>query len=243
MTLGADPMTDDIIPRRKLHEEVAARLEALILSDDYAVGDALPSERELMERYGVGRPAVRQALLTLERMGLVKIASGERARVTKPSPKVLTDTLGGVVKHMLAEADGARHFQMARLFFEAGLARWAAEHATDEDIDRLRAALEANRADLADVAAFNRTDVGFHYVLAVIPRNPIFVALHEALVDWLTEQRTMSLLNPGAAQMAFDAHQRIFDAIAARDPERAEAAMRAHLLEVSDLYWRGKGEQ
>ena len=74
-----------------------------------------------MERYGVGRPAVRQALLTLERMGLVKIASGERARVTKPSPKVLTDTLGGRrPAHPGGGPDGARHFQMARLFFEAG---------------------------------------------------------------------------------------------------------------------------
>lgn len=235
-------MTDDIIPRRKLHEEVADRLQALILSDTYDVGDPLPSEKELMERYGVGRPAVRQALLTLERMGLVRIASGERARVAKPSPKVLTETLGGSVRHMLMEPEGVRHFQAARLFFEAGLARWAAEHAADSDIERLHAALEANRADLGDPVAFNRSDVAFHYVLAQLPGNPIFVALHEAMVEWLTEQRTVSLLNKGASKIAFEAHRAIYEAIAARDPDRAEAAMRAHLLEVEDLYWRRKGE-
>ncbi|MEQ8966793.1 MAG: transcriptional regulator NanR [Azospirillaceae bacterium] len=230
-------MASDIIPRRKLHEELADRLEALILSEDYSPGDQLPSERELMERYGVGRPTVRQALATLERMGLVRIASGERARVTKPSPKVLTDTLSGTVKHMLADEDGVRHFQMARLFFESGLARWAAEHATEEDIARLRAALEENRRHIHDPAEFNRTDVGFHYVLAMIPSNPIFVALHEALVGWLTEQRTISLRNEGASRHAFRAHEKIYEAVAAREPERAEQAMRAHLLDVSTLYW------
>jgi len=66
-----------------VHDEVAAQLEALILSTGLGEGETLPSERELTQRFGVGRPAVRQALLTLEKAGLVRVNSGERTRAAR----------------------------------------------------------------------------------------------------------------------------------------------------------------
>ena len=66
---GCGALERDVIQRRSLHEEVSARLEADIHTGRYAEGDQLPSERELMERYGVGRPAVREALLSLREWG------------------------------------------------------------------------------------------------------------------------------------------------------------------------------
>src|SRR5215470_1584928 len=141
-------MQPDIIRRRKLYEEVADRLEAMIHEGTYAPGDRLPSERELMKQYGVGRPAVREALFALQKMGLVAINSGERARVTQPTPKVVFESLAGAARHLLGAPDGVRHFQEARAFFEIGLARYAAEHATAADIEALRDALDANRQAL-----------------------------------------------------------------------------------------------
>src|SRR5262245_15371462 len=185
------------IRRRRLYEEVARRLEAMIQEGEYSPGDQLPSERELMKQFGVGRPAVREALFALQKMGLVAINSGERARVTRPTPGVVFASLAGAARHLLAAPDGVRHFQEARAFFEIGLARYAAQHATPGDLDTLKAALEANRKSIDNLAAFERTDVAFHYVLAVIPRNPIFTAIHEAIVAWLTEQRTITLRTAG----------------------------------------------
>ncbi len=116
----------DVIRRRRLSDEVLARLESMILSPDYEPGDQLPSERELMVRFGVGRPAVREALYSLQKMGLVEINSGERGRVTKPTPRVLLDGFAGAVRHLLIEPEGERQFQEARTFFEVGLVRGAA---------------------------------------------------------------------------------------------------------------------
>lgn len=235
-------MQTQIIRRKRLSEEVLARLEDMILSPRYKPGDQLPSERQLMEQFGVGRPAVREALYSLQKMGLLEIKSGERGRVTKPTPRILLNELGGAARHLLAEPEGEVHFQEARTFFEVGLARHAAEHASPEDIEDLRTALEANKAALGDLDAFERTDVDFHYVLAKISRNPIFMAIHDAVVEWLTKQRSLTLRNPGADKMAYQSHKDIFDAVVGKDPERAEAVMRDHLGTVARQYWQARGK-
>jgi DNA-binding FadR family transcriptional regulator len=224
-----------IVRRRKLYEEVADQLERMIRDGEYAPRDQLPSERELMRQFGVGRPAIREALFHLRKMGLVEIRSGERARVTQPTPKVVIDALAGTARHMIAAPGGVHDFQDARIFFEVGLARHAARQASDEDIASFRQALEANRQSIGDMKRFERTDVAFHYVLAVIPRNPIFTAIHAALAEWLLEQRRTTLA-PGEDLKAYQAHRSIYEAVLARDPDRAERAMRDHLNHVARRY-------
>ncbi len=226
------------IKRRRLYEDIASSLEQMIRDADFLPGDQLPSERELMVRFGVGRPAVREALFHLQKMGVVEVRSGERARVTRPTPKVVVASLAGAARHLLAEPDGVRQFQSARAFFEIGLVRHAAEHASEDDLRDLAAALEANRQTIHDIDRFERTDVAFHFVLALIPRNPIFTALHEAIAAWLIEQRRITLSYPGQNEVAYRAHAEIYQAIASRDADKSEQVMRSHLGQVSDMYWR-----
>jgi DNA-binding FadR family transcriptional regulator len=228
-------MLDTAVRQRKLYEEVAARLERMIAEGHYAAGDALPSQRTLMETFAVGRPAIREALFHLQKMGLIDIRSGTRAIVTLPTPAFVVDALAVTARHMLAAPGGVQNFQSLRVFFEVGLARHAAEHATADDLARFRAALDENRASLGDLKRFERTDVDFHYVLAVIPRNPMFTAIHAALAEWLLEQRQTTLA-PGEDKVAYEAHRAIFEAVAAHDADRAEAAMREHLDYVTRRY-------
>lgn len=221
--------------KRRLYEDVVEHLERMIQDGTFAETDRLPSERELMRQFGVGRPSVREALLHLRKMGLVEVGSGERARVTRPTPQVVIDALAGPARHMLAQPGGVQHFQDARIFFETGLARHAALHATEADLTSFAEALEANRRSIGDLAAFERTDVDFHFVFAVAARNPIFTAIHAALADWLIEQRHRTLA-AGIDRQAYEAHKTIFEAVAARDPDRAERAMFDHLTFVTRRY-------
>ena len=230
-------MKRPVIRRRKLYEEIAAEFERRINDGDYVPGDQIPSERKIMEEFGVGRPAVREALFALSKMGLIALNSGEPARVTKPTPKILIGELAGAARALLADPEGVRQFQDARMLFETALARNAATHATDEDVHLLGEALEANKNAAQTHLNFEQTDVEFHYVLAMIARNSILTALHEGLLEWLSEQRAISNAYPGATSAAIEAHTRIFDAIAARDADAAEAAMREHLSEVARTYW------
>ncbi len=234
---------NDLIQRRKLYQEVADRLQAMILAGDVRVGDTLPSERELMERFGVGRPAVREALLTLERAGLIAISGGERARVVRPTAAGMMAGLDAAVRQWLGDAAGVRHLQDARLLFEAALARRAAAGADAAGIAALVDALAENREARGDPARFERTDVAFHYVLAQMSGNPVFTAIHRAMVGWLTEQRTISLRSAGAEAGAFASHREIVDAVVARDPDAAERAMARHLGEVARLYWLAREQE
>ncbi len=233
----------EVIQRRKLFHEVAERLQETILAGGLRVGEPLPSERDLMERYGVGRPAIREAVLNLERTGLITISGGERARVARPSAQGMLAGLDPAVRHWLADPAGVRHLQGARMLLEVALVRQAAESAHETDISRLRAALEENEAARADLPRFERSDVAFHYVFAEISGNPIFSAIHHAMAGWLTEQRRITLRTDGASAGAARRHRAIFEAVAARDPAAAEAEMRAHLNDVAQLYWRAREQE
>src|SRR5262249_46284340 len=141
----------DIRPvrRRKIYEELVDQLVEAILSGKAPPGTLLPSERELVEQFGVGRSSVREALFALQKMGLIVLSNGERASVVEPTSAALVGELGGPVRYYLSRPSGVRDFQGAREFLEAGLARHAARHATKADIARLAAALAANREALA----------------------------------------------------------------------------------------------
>jgi GntR family transcriptional repressor for pyruvate dehydrogenase complex len=228
------------IRRRKLYEEVVVRLEALIHEGELKPGDPLPSERELMLHFGVGRPAIREALFALHRMGLVVVANGERPRVSSPTPKTLLGELAGAARLMLAKPEGMHHFQQARALFECALAEEAARVATPDDIVALEKALAANHDAIGDDTRFMRSDVHFHFTMATIPRNPIYVALHEAIVEWLVEQRSVSLRKSGTDELAYQSHRAIFEAIKTHDIAAAGQAMRRHLDEIADRYWKVK---
>jgi DNA-binding FadR family transcriptional regulator len=230
-------MKQQPLKKPKLHQEIAARLEQMIYAGELAEGDQLPSERDLMAIFSVGRPAVREALLTLEKTGVVAVRSGMRAFVTRPTAAGMISQLSQAARHLMVRPDGIRNFQEARRLFETGLAGLAAQMATSSDFDKLTAALEANRLSIGDRAAFERSDVAFHYAIAEVPRNPLFLALHDAIVEWLIDQRHLSLRRDGNERRAYNHHRKIHDAILARDAPAASAAMSVHLLEVEKLYW------
>lgn len=226
------------IRRRRLYQDVADHLEQMIRDNRLKEGEALPSERELMEQFQVGRPAVREALLSLQKAGLVAVSNGERARVTRPDASHFIGELSSAARVFLSGPDGIRHFQQARLTLEVALARHAAREGNAADIARIAGALERNRRALGDIEEFEKSDVAFHYEIVLVARNPLFNGVHQAVVQWLTEQRDVSLRASRAKADAFAFHERIYEAIAAHDCDAAEVAMREHLESVAAFYWQ-----
>jgi DNA-binding FadR family transcriptional regulator len=232
-------MKTEPIQRRKIYQEVVDRLLQRIRSGEWRAGDQLPSERDLMDTYGVGRPAIREALQDLARSGIVEITHGERARVVVPTADLLIEQVAGGAKHMLLMEPGMlEHLKDARVFLETGLCKMAAQNATQEDKARLLARWEAHCEALNEMDQFLYRDMLFHREIASISGNPIFPSIVEALFNWAGEYYQNIVRAPGSEQLTLAEHRRIYEAIADSNGDLAAEAMRDHLLRANELYRR-----
>ncbi|MES2143105.1 MAG: transcriptional regulator NanR [Pseudomonadota bacterium] len=227
------------VPKRKLYEDVRAHLARMIESGALRPGDALPSERELMDGLSVGRPAIREAMQSLERSGLITIRHGGRARVAEPSIGRMFGQVSDSMRHMLMHSPvSLENLKDARVTFEAEMARLAARRHSVQDIERLQSIVAEQAEAIADAPRFRMLDGRFHREVAFISGNPIWVALAEALFRWLNDFHVDLVAVPGLEPLTLQEHRLIVGAIASGQPDRAAAAMSDHLLRANALYRR-----
>ncbi len=223
--------------RQKLSEEVRRQILDMIQSGAVGLGEALPSERELMERLGVGRPAIREAMQSLETIGLIEIRHGGRARVAEPSIGRMVDQVSETMKHLLANSPASlENLKEARATFEREIAKIAAKRRSTPDMERLEAIFEEQAGAVDDPLRFRALDGRLHREIAGISGNPIFSALIDALFRWLSDFHVDLISVPGLEQLTLAEHRQILDAIALGDAEGASAAMGDHLMRANDLY-------
>lgn len=236
----------DKIVRLKLSEQVLERLREMISSGELGEGDYLPSERALMERFSVGRPAVREALQSLHTQGLITISHGERSRVNMLSAELVLDQSDQVAR-MLLDAVPANlgHLKEARRMFELGIVRTAAERATASNVATLRQLLDVQKAFLLndrDIKRFIEADMKFHTGIADVLENPVISAASNAMLRWLQVYHETLLHWSGNEDVTLNEHERILDRIEANDPEGAVDEMARHLNRAQDLYSSRKEE-
>lgn len=230
------------IARRKLADEVLERLLLMIESGELKPGDPLPSERDLMASYGVGRPAVREALQALQNRGLVAISHGERARVLGLTPESMFEQIERSARHLMSSSPQTlEHLKEARLMFETSMVRLAAAKATESDIARLREVLARQAACRKDSDGFLEADIELHETIAALSGNPLFAAISRAMLRWLADVHRELVRIPGAEAVTLAEHGAILDKIESHEPEAAAIAMANHLTRVSSLYTAKKG--
>jgi DNA-binding FadR family transcriptional regulator len=223
--------------RRKLSEAVIERLLERIRTHRLKPGDRLPSERQLMSEYDVGRPAIREALQQLEHLGLVEIRHGGRARMAEPSLSQIVEQLSAAMRHLLTNSSTSlENLKESRLMFETGMVRIAAKKRSAGDVARLRAVLEAERAALGDRERFVTLDGEFHREIAAMSGNPIFAVVCEAIFQWLADFYRGAVSVPGLEELTLREHEQIITAIEAGDAGAAGDRMADHLLRANELY-------
>ena len=234
---GSKVEAGERISRRKLSHEVLERLLARIRSGEFEVDSWLPSERDLMQSFGVGRPAVREALQSLERIGLIAIVHGEGAQVLPLSAEKVIAQISEAAMHLLSGSnDLLEDLKEARLQFEMGMARMAAERATSAQIDQLRLLLDEHKASLHNPDRFLATDIAFHRGIAAISGNPIYMAVSQAMLQWLEQFYHDAVRAPGAENTTLNEHVKLFECIADHDPDGAAKALTEHLTRANNHY-------
>lgn len=214
--------------KQKLSDGVADEIEKLIVNNSLKEGDVLPSERELMTAFDVGRPSVREALMKLSQKGLVEIKSGEKTRVTHPTTDTLLGYISGVAISLLSQEKEKHQFEHMRQIFEVAMVREAARVRTEEDIQRLEMILNQNKLACADNVRFVESDIEFHLCIIEMIKNPMISSLYQSLISWLIKARNPDDYIPYHRQN-FAEHVKIFDAIVEGDPDKAEQVMGEHL--------------
>jgi DNA-binding GntR family transcriptional regulator len=192
------------------------QLRAAIVS-----GRLQPNERlveaDLSEALGTGRSALRTALARLAQEGLIEHTRNRGARV-----------------RMIGE-DEAVEILEARTVLEALAARRAAERASEQDAERLRAVLAQMRArlDAGDLLGASDHNALLHRALLDIAGHAIVDRLVGTLNSHLVRFQYRTILVPGRAERSFAEHTAIVEAVAAGDADAAEAAMRRHLTHAT----------
>jgi DNA-binding FadR family transcriptional regulator len=224
----------DAVKVRTLPVQVAALLTRRIVSGDIEDGRA-PSELDISREFGVSRVVARETLKILASLDIVEVAQGRRV-VVRPraewdylSPLLIEWLPAEIVGELLQELD-----QM-RVLLEPELAAMAAAGVTDETLGRLRDGLDRMAALEADHNAYLDVDHEFHMEICRAADNRILDRIMYS-ARWLgTASRRITNEAPAALRKATADHTEIYEALVARDPERARAAMRKHLANNSTL--------
>jgi len=219
-----------VVRTSRLYEQIVQQIEESVLNGSLKPGDQLPAERDLAQRLGVSRTAVREAVKTLREKGLVEAYSGRGTFVTDGTSQAARQSFDLMVK--IGQQEGSPHLAELRLILEPGIAAMAAERARDEDLTAMRDAVAVMERSQKDPEAYIEADLDFHLALAEAVANPLILSLIDSIVGLLREQRIKIFNVEGGPQRGQFHHKRILEAMERRDPEMARSAMRAHLEQV-----------
>jgi GntR family transcriptional repressor for pyruvate dehydrogenase complex len=231
MTYGTGSGMLQPIKRQKVAEQVLERLSGLIQAGRWQAGQKMPSEKELGELLGVGRSSLREAVKSLEFMGLVEVRPGQGTFVTKDSSSAVGAAVARAVN--LTPQDAIDLIE-ARELIEARIARLAAQRIDAERLRELRKYWETMVQELAlgRLDPHATADLQFHTTLAEASGSRVLLRIFLTIRDLLHELITQALTLPGTPQAANDAHGQILEAIERKDPAAAEEAMHAHLEDI-----------
>lgn len=234
----------------RLSEQLADALVVSIRDGQLPEGQRLPTEAALVQRFGVSRTVVREALSRLKTMGLVESRQGSGAFVKKlPDPST---------EHLVLAPDGSMNavLQMVevRRALEAESAALAAARRTPQNLKQIKAALLALERTVAAGGDGVAEDVAFHVAIATAANNPFLLAtlayLNHFLFDGTRVTRANEATRADFAQQVRDEHATIVQAIDASDVTAAREAGAAHMKNAAErigradpAFWAQQGRQ
>ncbi len=218
--------TSGIAPDTTVGAQVVEHVRLLIEAGSLRPGDQLPPERELAQTIGVSRPSLRSGLRSLQAMGVVEARQGAGTFIADGPPR-----LGEAPLRFLAALHGFSRDQMfeARRVLEVSTAALAASRATGEQMAAMAEEVASMFANLDQPVEFLRHDVAFHRAVAAGSQNPVLATLIDTVSQLVFETRRLTVERATDLKESAEMHRRIYQAVRAKDPDRARREMGEHL--------------
>lgn len=221
-----------LVRTSRLYEQIVQQIEESIVKGNLKPGDQLPAERELAQRFGVSRTAVREAVKALREKGLVEAYSGKGTFITDGTTQAVRQSLDLMVK--IGQPEGSTHLAEVRAILEPEIAALAARRIQEPELTTMREAVAVMDRSGNDPEAYIEADLDFHLALAEGAANPLILSLLDSIVGLLREQRLRIFRVPGGPERGQFHHKKILEAVEKHDAEKARETMRAHLAQVRE---------
>ena len=206
------------INRLSLVEQVAEQMEQLIEQGQWKVGEKLPTEMELMDKFGVSRNTLREAIRALVHAGLLETKQGSGTLVRS------TSVLGAALKRHVKKSTMMETLEV-RFALEKQAAKMAAERRTEGDLAKLEASVSETKvaSEKEDIDQFITSDIEFHKAIVQASGNQLLIDLYEHMTDLLYSFVHDFLAMQPSFQLEQGLHLNLLDAIQKQD--QASAAM------------------
>lgn len=244
---AGEPKSDEIDwdvlgPKRNstYSTRIVAAVRDALFEKQLKSGDFLGSEKDLAAKFGVSRMAARDAMRTLEAIGIVdiRVGAGGGARIASGNAELFADVLA--IQLNLTGVT-AREIIETQQIIEPMAARLAAECGTDEEIANIGAIVERSASVILQNDSFTRAALDFHLSIAEASHNRV-LKIQLASLQYVVWPRRNSTLTRGVSDNLLKIHKEIYECIAAHDGDGAYEAMARHLSGVRSRRMREYGE-
>jgi len=213
----------------RVYHNIFEELQQRIRQGDWLPGDRIPSITQLAKELQVGAGTIREALRSLQSIGMIKIEHGSGVYVTGARPST------GLSSHFQNVGDGLLlALAETRRILEPELASLAAERGTDEELMDIEGLVNKMEEEQKHGNDFAELDVLFHRQIAKAARNPILYQTMEGVSDLFLESRRAILLDPNAVLRALRYHALIAEALRLRNAPQARLLMQGHMNSMLD---------
>lgn len=228
---------EKITKPRKTYQEVLKQINKRLIEGTLHPGERMLGERELAAELGVSRTTLREALRTLEFLGLVEIKPGGGTFIRDAQ---LNEVISPLALALAVEPTQIEELWETRISLEVECAGLAALRASEEDLRRISDALHDMHAQLANLDAYTKTDMLFHYRVAQASQNSMMNRLLQTFVihiyELIKKAGPLRFSHDVGGLSTLQEHISIYEAIMGHDSERSRMLMRKHLEES-----RGEG--
>lgn len=227
------------VSSKKLHVQIYNQILSEIQSGSFKIGDKLPAERELCAQFGVSRATIRQALSALELTGIIYSRQGEGVFVKNTQIAVESSR-----SESLLESVSPEDILEARMNIEPLIIKFAAQRATEEDIENLSATIKKMEEETKAGIYVPETDEKLHNEIAKASHNDLFISFMSSISNAMRQQemwkfiRDRTVTRSDYREVNFNEHKSLIKAIKEHNEVKAVKLMTEHMQNLYERYWK-----